>query len=135
MLPHRKLVLALAVVSFAAFAGAQTTPAEGKVQKPRAAGAPTNPGAKSLQAKAAKKDDEHDHVRRFAPAAKANAMAEADLTRRLLKNPADVKALMERGSVRLKMGRRDEAYSDFKKAVKLTPANADAHANLGYAYF
>ncbi len=45
-------------------------------------------------------------------------------------NPDNVNAYINRGQLLLAMGRRNEAISDYRRALRLDPANVTAAAQL-----
>jgi tetratricopeptide (TPR) repeat protein len=81
------------------------------------------------------KPAEKSHQERFASPAEAARRNEERLTRRIQTHPADARAWMERGVVWMRSGDLAAAQADLRHAVRLAPANADAHANLALLYF
>ncbi len=78
---------------------------------------------------------ELSHQERFASKQERLERAERGLTSRLEAQPGDARVLTERGVTRLQMGKTQAALGDLSQAVSLDPSNADALANLAYAYW
>ena len=76
---------------------------------------------------------ERTHAERFAPRAEKLRSAEQEAGARLRENPADVKALLDLGLVRLRLGNVDAAIVDFRRAAAQEPALAKAQTDLAYA--
>ncbi len=60
--------------------------------------------------------------------------ARAHLETALERDPNHVRALTNRGNLKLEAGELDEAIADYERAIKLDDGFANAHHNLGVAY-
>ena len=73
------------------------------------------------------------HAERFAPQADKLHSAEQKAEARLRENPSDVKALLDLGLTRLRLGKVDAAIADFRRAQEKEPALAEVQTDLAYA--
>lgn len=91
--------------------------------------------AASKPAQRAPARPERSHSFRFASPEEQARQTEAELTAKLKKTPNVTKLWLERGGLRLRQGRDEEAIQDFRRALALDPKSADAHTSLGHARF
>ncbi len=73
------------------------------------------------------------HVERFAPRSEKLRSAEQRAEARVREKPSDMKALLDLGMARLRLGEADAAVADFRRAAAKSPSLAEAQTDLAYA--
>ncbi len=72
------------------------------------------------------------HVERFSTPEARAAKIERETSEKLKINPDDAEILNNRALARIRLQRFSDAYADLKRAIELSPKNAEYLANYGY---